>query len=473
MLLARVTGRVGFQSTLPAKGATSVGVKRRTPTAGFNPRSPRRERRRLSELSLRSWVFQSTLPAKGATWVPGVLASKRQVSIHAPREGSDQRLRPSLVSTSVSIHAPREGSDKPSDADGDTVNCFNPRSPRRERHAGFRAKLVYIWFQSTLPAKGATPWVVVCLRIAHVSIHAPREGSDHGYGGRFAAAREFQSTLPAKGATGVIALADKQAQVSIHAPREGSDHARWRGRSDWRVSIHAPREGSDACPAGRNALHMGFNPRSPRRERHDARPVAPLAPRFNPRSPRRERRVHRSRLDGHKHVSIHAPREGSDRRDSGCGAGGDWFQSTLPAKGATCSVQAPDLCIGVSIHAPREGSDFWKVTPSAASMPFQSTLPAKGATCDVARGDARGVVSIHAPREGSDLPAVRAITANVLFQSTLPAKGATTIGAHDLDAIWFQSTLPAKGATCPPGQRHICQVCFNPRSPRRERPAPH
>ena len=56
---------------------------------GFNPRSPRRERPTTSMMSPIPSAFQSTLPAKGAT--SGVTAARqcRQVSIHAPREGSD------------------------------------------------------------------------------------------------------------------------------------------------------------------------------------------------------------------------------------------------------------------------------------------------------------------------------------------------------------------------------------------------
>ena len=61
-----VNGRVTFQSTLPVKGAT-----------GFTSNS----------LDLNT--FQSTLPVKGATQAAAVHRADRCVSIHAPREGSD------------------------------------------------------------------------------------------------------------------------------------------------------------------------------------------------------------------------------------------------------------------------------------------------------------------------------------------------------------------------------------------------
>ena len=56
-----------------------------------------------------------------------------QISIHAPREGSDQRRGFSTFITAISIHAPREGSD------------------------AAKERMSYIF---------------------DISIHAPREGSD-------------------------------------------------------------------------------------------------------------------------------------------------------------------------------------------------------------------------------------------------------------------------------------------------------
>ena len=57
-----------------------------------------------------------------------------------------------------------------------------------------------------------------------ISIHAPREGSDQ----RLLLARTstwvFLSTLPARGATRwVLRLHRRAVDISIHAPREGSD----------------------------------------------------------------------------------------------------------------------------------------------------------------------------------------------------------------------------------------------------------
>ena len=68
---------------------------------------------------------------RGATAADLADAVKRAISIHAPREGSDEGARPQAAGcTSISIHAPREGSDprKPLSIPC-TTGYFYPRSP--------------------------------------------------------------------------------------------------------------------------------------------------------------------------------------------------------------------------------------------------------------------------------------------------------------------------------------------------------
>ena len=78
---------------------------------------------------------------------------------------------------------------------------FNPRSPWGER------------------PKSA----IISLQYTHISIHAPRGGSD-----------------------GVALKANTEAnKISIHAPREGSDIQDNSVELRVEISIHAPREGSD------------------------------------------------------------------------------------------------------------------------------------------------------------------------------------------------------------------------------------
>ena len=146
------------------------------------------------------------------------------------------------------------------------------------------------------------------------------------------------------------------------------------------VSIHAPRAGSDGLGTGATNLLARFNPRSPCGERH-ARFCHPF--------------------------------------------GRDWFQSTLPVRGATCCRRYPVHYSSVSIHAPRAGSDkeatilysegacFNPRSPCGERLPtlrgdytlygFQSTLPVRGATQHHMNHFGNWSVSIHAPRAGSDI----------------------------------------------------------------------
>ena len=55
----------------------------------------------------------------------------------------------------------------------------------------------------------------------------------------------FQSTLPVRGATGLLHLFLARLHISIHAPRKGSDEVVGDIRPVNDISIHAPRKGSD------------------------------------------------------------------------------------------------------------------------------------------------------------------------------------------------------------------------------------
>ena len=259
-------------------------------------------------------IFQSTLPARGATWRCWEKEPTREISIHAPRTGSDgggagkksrhakfQSTLPARGATPrtgqserwirISIHAPRTGSDDYLCGLSDNPQDFNPRSPHGERRNPARHKrraghfnprsphgerqqsiqrYEQSWkFQSTLPARGAT-------------------GLPRDYQFREAA---FQSTLPARGATHSARKNRRKNSISIHAPRTGSDQrCRAVRKVGYLISIHAPRTGSDhgggvllvsleifqsTLPARgateyRQALSQtqhNFNPRSPHGER--------------------------------------------------------------------------------------------------------------------------------------------------------------------------------------------------------------
>ena len=55
----------------------------------FNPRSQQRERPNTTANTENSRGFQSTLPAKGATREVWLLWDGKKISIHAPSKGSD------------------------------------------------------------------------------------------------------------------------------------------------------------------------------------------------------------------------------------------------------------------------------------------------------------------------------------------------------------------------------------------------
>ncbi len=100
-----------FQSTLPARGATQKVIPSVQVDADFNPRSPHGERHRARRRAVWAKAFQSTLPARGATLLLGEQVCGRQISIHAPRTGSDDVKNNSCYNEHISIHAPRTGSD--------------------------------------------------------------------------------------------------------------------------------------------------------------------------------------------------------------------------------------------------------------------------------------------------------------------------------------------------------------------------
>ena len=88
----RVSHRELFQSTLPARGATALPGRVSPTSAHFNPRSPHGERLSLSQVADKSRSsFQSTLPARGATSAVAAGIFTQEISIHAPRTGSDQQ----------------------------------------------------------------------------------------------------------------------------------------------------------------------------------------------------------------------------------------------------------------------------------------------------------------------------------------------------------------------------------------------
>ena len=264
-----VTSLLPFLSTLPARGATIrtaspfrwmtyfyprsprgerqlFRARRGAGGSDFYPRSPRGERPFNPPETRSNFIFLSTLPARGAT--SGISAPERcrTISIHAPREGSDEELvsglhdavlflstLPARGATPIMLTSSRRMENfYPRSPRGERLGTdqkpfqqgnFYPRSPRGERQRQPSNSYSDSVFLSTLPARGATLDSIKRYAKIIISIHAPREGSDAALPVKPIASRVFLSTLPARGATsGVVALASRRV-ISIHAPREGSD----------------------------------------------------------------------------------------------------------------------------------------------------------------------------------------------------------------------------------------------------------
>ena len=218
------------------------------------------------------------------------------ISIHAPRVGSDAfsicTLPPAtrhfnprspcgerpvgasieIAKLCISIHAPRVGSDPTWSARLPNLKNFNPRSPCGERRLTPRPSQQPRRFQSTLPVWGATSlhrsWTVPHRNfnprspcgerhplqprqsiLGHISIHAPRVGSDMIC---------CSTLIPVD-------------SISIHAPRVGSDRLRHKKRC-WKPTFQStlPVWGATPWGAACPCLWTYFNPRSPCGERHVA-----------------------------------------------------------------------------------------------------------------------------------------------------------------------------------------------------------
>ena len=214
---------------------------------------------------------------------------------------------------------------------------FNPRSPRGERPRQKYLVFAVKKFQSTLPARGATLGDILRRGCAGISIHAPREGSDSIISNRAGFRRDFNPRSP-RGERPIVK--HRTAKTAI-------------------FQSTLPARGATAEAVRHAAASSDFNPRSPRGERletlHDKTPYKV-------------------------------------------------FQSTLPARGATAGIyHPPSGAKRISIHAPREGSDRRVLRSRAVCHHFNPRSP-RGERQYMMLDNLRlGYISIHAPREGSDL----------------------------------------------------------------------
>ena len=134
----------------------------------------------------------------------GTLRATR-ISIHAPREGRDLEAKRNIADYfEFQSTRPARGA---TEVIGPMASPFIFQSTRPARGATssrtcwVRAESL---FQSTRPARGATCECTVKFLLKLISIHAPREGRDHGAACDFLTVELFQSTRPARGATAKV-----------------------------------------------------------------------------------------------------------------------------------------------------------------------------------------------------------------------------------------------------------------------------
>ena len=199
-MLCQFVQRFLFQSTLPARGATSnaaslscgICISIHAPRTGsdaaiwgifqpflyFNPRSPHGER--LAPATANGWTayFNPRSPHGERPFMFCCTAGCRGISIHAPRTGSDVGADQAVRVEAISIHAPRTGSDQ--------AHQHHQAQERISIHA---------------PRTGSDADQARPLGSFAISIHAPRTGSDTLVQSLASLLSEFQSTLPARGAT--------------------------------------------------------------------------------------------------------------------------------------------------------------------------------------------------------------------------------------------------------------------------------
>ena len=132
-LICQIPSHV-FQSTLPARGATAARVDL-FPPERFQSTLPARGATNCSSAMSRcSSSFQSTLPARGATCSAlGCWRCSTTFQSTLPARGATALYVNGRKMSDISIHAPRTGSDGRQEWTYFRRNDFNPRSPHGER----------------------------------------------------------------------------------------------------------------------------------------------------------------------------------------------------------------------------------------------------------------------------------------------------------------------------------------------------
>ena len=269
MARSMYTSTIYISIHAPRTGSDADSQQLNAVNSYFNPRSPHGERRLVSYLFHPPKNFNPRSPHGERLKYRITNMEEKDFNPRSPHGERRDPRRGSFVSEDISIHAPRTGSDICPVTQAGLPGNFNPRSPHGERHAAFHAQRIAHLFQSTLPARGATP------------------GEQPG-----AARRKFQSTLPARGATFAANLESRACEgVSNPPPPTGSDRfPAFMRAAPPVITTPAPRTGSDG----------------------DRRFYSFIGARFQSTLPARGATPKCSQNIRSQSISIHAPRTGSD-----------------------------------------------------------------------------------------------------------------------------------------------------------------
>ena len=215
----------------------------------------------------------------------------------------------------------------------------------------------------------------------HISIHAPRMGSDHFIFSCRTVSCDFNPRSP----HGERPLYESPGRTSStnfnprspHGERLASSTSAKHG-----FTFQSTLPAWGATNAGLFTSHTipNFNPRSPHGERLTIIRSTRHRNNFNPRSPHGERQGSAPRSGGTFGISIHAPRMGSDIASTSHIFGSFHFNPRSPHGERRRSELIVAAEVRISIHAPRMGSDPLVVMLRLIVLK----------------------ISIHAPRMGSD-----------------------------------------------------------------------
>ena len=290
---------------------------------------------------------------------------------------------------------------------GCNSGCNNVISIHAPREGGDLRKWTTLWwiqeFQSTPPARGATrPSTTLILRTYQFQSTPPARGAT-GQNAQRAGAYLFQSTPPARGATAPADDFCEIEDISIHAPREGGDPGN-RQISSVRVRFQStpPARGATSYSSAVSTPYSLFQSTPPARGATNGSVLFILG------------------ID----ISIHAPREGGRRMPNGYSGICLKFQSTPPARGGDeKEVQRHAFRGYFNPRPPRGGRPPEGAVGVGQILNFNPRPPRGGRLQYFKRSCVKTDISIHAPREGGDSYSSAVSTPYSLFQSTPPARG--------------------------------------------------